>query len=69
LILFLTLPVTVATSERSFSKLKTIKNHLRSTVGQERLSGFAILRSARLVVCPSNSAAYYCCFIIRGHVA
>lgn len=43
LLLFLTLPVTVATSERSFSKLKLIKNHLRSTVGQERLSGLAML--------------------------
>lgn len=43
LLLFLTLPVTVATSECSFSKLKLIKNHLRSTVGQERLSGFALL--------------------------
>lgn len=41
LLLFLTLPVTVATSERSFSKLKLIKNHLRSTV--ERLSGLAML--------------------------
>ncbi|XP_014880151.1 zinc finger MYM-type protein 1-like [Poecilia latipinna] len=43
LILFLTLPVSVASSEHSFSKLKTIKNHLRSTMGQERLSGLAIL--------------------------
>uniref|UniRef100_A0A087XM22 TTF-type domain-containing protein n=1 Tax=Poecilia formosa TaxID=48698 RepID=A0A087XM22_POEFO len=43
LILFMTLPVSVASSERSFSKLKTIKNHLRSTMGQERLSGLAIL--------------------------
>ena len=43
LLLFLTLPVTIATSERSFSKLKLIKNHLRSTVGQERLSGLAML--------------------------
>ncbi len=43
LILFLTLPVTVSTSERSFSKLKPIKNHLRSTMGQERLSGLAML--------------------------
>ena len=42
-ILFLTLPVTVATAERSFSKLKLIKNYLRSTMGQERLSGLAML--------------------------
>ncbi|XP_034086221.1 zinc finger MYM-type protein 1-like [Gymnodraco acuticeps] len=42
-ILFLTLPVTVATTERSFSKLKLIKNYLRSTMGQERLSGLFLL--------------------------
>jgi len=42
-LLFLTLPVTVATAERSFSKLKLIKNYLRSTMLQDRLSGLAIL--------------------------
>lgn len=41
--LFLTLPVTVATAERSFSKLKLIKNYLRSTMCEERLSGLGIL--------------------------
>ena len=33
----------MASSERSFSKLKLIKNHLRSTMGQLRLSNLAIL--------------------------
>ena len=42
-LLFLTLPVTVATAERSFSKLKLIKNYLSSTMLQDRLSGLAIL--------------------------
>jgi len=42
-ILLLTLPVTVATCERSFSKLKLIKNFLRSTMSQERLSYLAVL--------------------------
>nr|CAH7713145.1 unnamed protein product [Callosobruchus chinensis]CAH7732797.1 unnamed protein product [Callosobruchus chinensis]CAH7756156.1 unnamed protein product [Callosobruchus chinensis] len=37
------MPVTVASCERSFSKLKLIKTYLRSTMGQERLSGLAIL--------------------------
>ena len=41
--IFLTLPVTVATAERSFSKLKLIKNYLRSTMKQERLVDLAIL--------------------------
>lgn len=39
----LTLPVTVALAERSFSKLKLIKTYLRSTMSQERLSGLAII--------------------------
>lgn len=41
--IMLTLPVSVATGERSFSKLKLIKNHLRSTMGQERLNALALI--------------------------
>ncbi|XP_047123040.1 uncharacterized protein LOC124806311 [Hydra vulgaris] len=41
--LFLTICVSVALWERSFSKLKLIKNYLRSTMGQSRLSDLAIL--------------------------
>ena len=40
---FLTIPVTVATAERSFSKLKLIKSFLRSTMTQSRLSSLAVL--------------------------
>ncbi|XP_065668169.1 zinc finger MYM-type protein 1-like [Hydra vulgaris] len=43
LLLFLTLPVTVASAERSFSKLKIIKNYLRNTIGKERSSDLAIV--------------------------
>ena len=39
----MTIPVTVAIAEWSFSKLKIIKTYLRSTMGQERLSGLAML--------------------------
>lgn len=42
-VLFLTIPVSVASAERSFSKLKLIKNYLRSTMLEERLSGMALL--------------------------
>ncbi|XP_078490135.1 52 kDa repressor of the inhibitor of the protein kinase-like [Ciona intestinalis] len=38
-----TLPVTTSSSERSFSKLKLLKTYLRSTMGQERLNGLALL--------------------------
>ncbi|VVC38870.1 HAT, C-terminal dimerisation domain, partial [Cinara cedri] len=41
--LFLTLPVTVASAERSFSKLKLIKSYLRNTLSQTRLSGLAMI--------------------------
>lgn len=40
--LLLTLPVSVASGERSFSALKLIKNYMRSTMGQERLTGLAL---------------------------
>jgi hypothetical protein len=39
----LTIPVTVASAERSFSKLKLIKSYLRSTMSQERLNGLAMI--------------------------
>ena len=45
--IFLTLPVTSATAERSFSRLKLIKNYLRSTMKTERLSGLALLSVER----------------------
>ena len=41
--LYLTLPVSNCTGERSFSLLKRINNALRSTMGQECLSSLAIL--------------------------
>lgn len=41
--ILLTLPVSVASSERSFSKLKLIKNYLRSTISQERFVGLSLI--------------------------
>jgi len=41
--ILLTLPITAASAERSFSKLKIIKNHLRSQICQMRFVGLATL--------------------------
>ncbi|XP_060860667.1 uncharacterized protein LOC132938028 [Metopolophium dirhodum] len=41
--IMLTIPVSTASAERSFSKLKIIKNYLRNTMTQERLSALAVL--------------------------
>ena len=41
--LLFTVPVTVASAKRSFSKLKLLKNYLRSSMSQERLNGLATL--------------------------
>jgi len=39
---FLSLPVTVASAERSFSKLKYTKNYLRNSMAQECLKGLTL---------------------------
>ncbi|XP_056843260.1 uncharacterized protein LOC108838344 [Raphanus sativus] len=41
--ILLTIPISVASAERSFSKLKLIKNYLRSTMSQERLNGLSMI--------------------------
>lgn len=41
--LFLTVCISVASCERSFSKLKLIKSYLRTTMAQSRLTGLALL--------------------------
>ncbi|KAL4107524.1 hypothetical protein QTP88_017861 [Uroleucon formosanum] len=46
-IIFMCIPVTVVSAERSFSKLKLIKNYLRNTCNQDRLSSLAVLNIER----------------------
>lgn len=43
MLLFFTIPVTSAVAERSFSKLKIIKNYLRNSMGQTRLRHLSLI--------------------------
>ena len=43
LVLYVTIPVTLATAKRSFATLKLIETYLRSKISQERLDSLAIL--------------------------
>ena len=45
----LTLPVSSASAERSFSTMRRIKTHLRASMGDERLSSLAIIAVEREV--------------------
>lgn len=44
------LPITTASAERSFSSLRLLKNHLRSTMSEERPTGLALLYSHRDII-------------------
>jgi hypothetical protein len=41
--IFVTMPVSVSSNERSFSKLKLIKTYLRNTIDQQRLTNLSII--------------------------
>jgi hypothetical protein len=41
--IFVSWPASVASGERTFNVLKRVKNYHRSTMGQDRLNGFATL--------------------------
>ena len=43
----ITMPVSSASSERSFSVMRRVKNCLRATMGDERLSNLSLLRIHR----------------------
>lgn len=45
--ILVTLPVTTATAERTFSSMRLLKNYLRSTMSQERMVGLALLYAHR----------------------
>jgi hypothetical protein len=41
LCIFVSLPASVASGERTFNVLKQVNNYYRSTIGQDSLNGFA----------------------------
>lgn len=41
--ILLTMPITTVSAESAFSKLKLIKNYLRSTLSQEKVTNLAII--------------------------
>jgi hypothetical protein len=45
--ILLTIPITTVSAERSFSKLKLIKNYLRTSMVQNRLSDLALISIER----------------------
>lgn len=45
-----TLPISTATTERSFSTMRRLKTYLRHKTGQERLSGLALLYVRREII-------------------
>lgn len=45
--ILVTLPVSIASSERSFSALRRLKTWLRSTMAEDRLVGLALLHAHR----------------------
>lgn len=56
-----TLPVTVASAERSFSTLKRIKTYLRNSIGENRLNGLATMAIHReIILSPEEVLDKFC---------
>lgn len=55
LIVLATLPVSTATPERCFSTLKRLKNYLRNSMGDERLTGIALMSVHRDIAAQLDS--------------
>ena len=56
-----TLPVTTASAERTFSMLRRLKTWLRSTMGEQRLTGLALLASCRdITLTPEAVVECFC---------
>jgi hypothetical protein len=56
--IYLTMPPSTATTERSFSLLKRVKTYLRATMWQERLSALALLHIHRDIQLPLDAVVF-----------
>lgn len=63
--IFVSIPVSVAAGERSFSKLAIVKNCRRSTMGQDRLSGLIMLSAERDLARKVNYDSVISSFALR----
>jgi hypothetical protein len=61
-----TIPITVASAERSFSKFKLLKNYLRSTMSQESLNELATLCIEKKLLDDVNIEAIIDDFVSRN---
>ena len=55
--ILITLPVTTASAERTFSMLRRLKSWMRSTMGESRLTGLALMASATDVTISPDDVA------------
>ena len=56
------IPISSATAERSFSALKRVKTHIRSSMSQERLEALLLMTNERKILMSLDKlgADYYC---------
>ncbi|KAL4098258.1 hypothetical protein QTP88_022899 [Uroleucon formosanum] len=64
--IFITLPVSTATEERSFSTLRCLKTYLRNSSGQIRLNGLALLNIHRDVNVDINDRCFFSWIGVRS---
>ena len=68
--MYLTLPVASATSERTFSALRRLKNYLRSTMKQDRLNNCVLMHCHKSItdtrLVPTNNAKGILVHLSRG---
>jgi len=63
--ILLTIPVSSAGCERVFSKLKLVKNELRSTMGDDRLNSLMLMAVEKKIICETNLQIFVDTFALK----